>query len=354
MGIAQEVRHQALRLADRQPRHPRTVPPEEEQAGANSARHERARRGLGKGTAMAGGVDDTVTVVAQVLARLSVGQTLRLRRSGPSGTVEVLARGDGALEAPAAVLGAVDGAVDAAEATGPHLIFGRHRVDELAGRLVAAIDDLELVTSSIVDAAGIERLLDGSGARTDVTVDGLLDRWDLPLVEQVQRYLSQRFTVAPDALVTRWANILHFSLGRIPHIVEVLYDPRRLRIAATIVHQVPASDELDLALHRLNVGDRLVRFRHHWTYVLAEVVLPAPTFMGQHVDAALEAIKHHEVFRAADAIVKEFGGEASFRKRYQPRVSDVLGPDDPTSDDPTSDDPTSDDITSDDTQEEQP
>jgi hypothetical protein len=27
---AQEVRHQALRLADRQPRHPRTVPPEEE------------------------------------------------------------------------------------------------------------------------------------------------------------------------------------------------------------------------------------------------------------------------------------------------------------------------------------
>jgi len=28
--IAQEVRHQALRLADRQPRHPRTVPPEEE------------------------------------------------------------------------------------------------------------------------------------------------------------------------------------------------------------------------------------------------------------------------------------------------------------------------------------
>jgi hypothetical protein len=281
-----------------------------------------------------------VTTVAQVLARLGAGQTLRLRRSGPGGTVEVHARVDGALEVPAAVLGAVDGE----EATGPHLILGRHRVDELAGRLVAAIDDLELVTSSIVDAAGVERLLDGSGARTDVTVDGLLDRWDLPLVEQVQRYLSQRFAVPPDALVSRWANILHFSLGRIPHIVEVLHDPRRLRIAATIVHGVPASDELDLALHRLSEGDRLVRFRHHWKVVLAEVVLPAPTFMGQHVDAALEAIAHHEVLEAADAIVKQFGGEASFRKRYQPRISDVLGPDDPTSDDPASDD----------TQEDQP
>jgi len=275
-----------------------------------------------------------VTTVAQVLARLSVGQTLRLRRSGPSGTVEVLARGDGALEAPAAVLAAVDGE----EATGPHLLFGRHRVEELAGRLVAAIDDLELVTSSIVDAAGVERLLDGSGSRSDVTVDGHLDRWDLPLIEQVQRYLSQRFTVPLSSLASSWPNILHFSLGRIPHIVEVLDEPRRIRIAATVVHGVAPSDELDLALHRLNEGDRLVRFRHHWEYVLAEVVLPAPTFMGQHVDAALEAIRDHEVLRAADAIVQQFGGEASFRKRYQPQISDVLGPDDITHDDPSSDD----------------
>ncbi len=50
---AQEVRYQALRLADRQPRQPRTVPPEEEQAGAICARHERAWWGLGKGIAMA-------------------------------------------------------------------------------------------------------------------------------------------------------------------------------------------------------------------------------------------------------------------------------------------------------------
>jgi len=274
---------------------------------------------------MTGGPNDTVTTVAQVLARLGAGQTLRLRRSGPGGTVEVQARIDGALEVPTAVLGALDGE----EVTGPHLLFGRHRVEELAGRLVAAIEDLELVTSSIVDAAGIERLLDGSGARTDVTVDGHLDRWDLPLVEQVQRYLSQRFAVPASSLDSSWEDILHFSLGRIPHIVEVLDEPRRMRIAATVVHGVPAGDRLDLTLHRLNEGDGLVRFRHHWNKVLAEVVLPAPTFMGQHVDAALDAIAHHEVYGVADAIVKEFGGEASFRTRYQPRISDVLGPDGP-------------------------
>ncbi len=68
------------------------------------------------------------------------------------------------------------GALDERNATGPHLIFGRHRVAEVAGRLVAAVDDLKLVMSSIEDAAGVERLLAGAGARTDVTVDGLLDR----------------------------------------------------------------------------------------------------------------------------------------------------------------------------------
>jgi len=124
---------------------------------------------------------------------------------GPNGTVEVQARIDGALEVPTAVLGALDDE----EVTGPHLLFGRHRADDLAGRLVAAIEDLELVTSSIVDAVGIERLIDGSGARSDVTVDGHLDRWDLPLVEQVQRYLSQRFAVPPSDLASAWADILH-------------------------------------------------------------------------------------------------------------------------------------------------
>jgi hypothetical protein len=274
---------------------------------------------------MAGGADDSVVTVARVLARLGVGQTLRLRRSGPAGTVEVQARVDGALEVPTAVLGVDDGE----EAKGPHLLFGRHRVDELASRLVAAIADLELVTSSIVDAAGIERLLDGSGARTDVTVDGHLDRWDLPLIDQVRRYLSQRFAVPLSDLASPWPEIIYFSLGRLPHIVEVLDVPRRIRISAAVVQDIAGSEQLDLALHRRNAGDGLVRLRHHLDKVLAEVVLPAPTFMGQHLDAALDAIGGVDVLNATDEVVREFGGEASFRKRYHPQLSDVIDPDDP-------------------------
>lgn len=86
--------------------------------------------------------------LARVLARLGVGQVLRLRRTGLGGTVEVQARADGALEMPTTVLGWVEGSAEGEEATGPHLLFGRHRTDELAHRLVAAIDDLELVTSA--------------------------------------------------------------------------------------------------------------------------------------------------------------------------------------------------------------
>jgi hypothetical protein len=274
----------------------------------------------------------TVTAtLAQVLGRLGAGQTLRLRRSGPAGTVEVHARGDGALEVPAAVLAS---SVDATEAVepgpeGPHVIYGRHRVEELATQLVAAIEDLELVTSSIVDASGVERLLDGSGARSDVTVDGHLDRWDLPLIEQVRRYLSQRFNVALSELVQSLPDILFVPLGRLPHIVQTLDHPPRIRVAAPIVQGLPAGDRLDLTLHRLNAGDGLVRLRHHWNKVLAEVVLPAPTFMGQHLDLAFSEIGRISL-DVSDAIAKEFGGDASYRMRYSPKLSDAIDPDGPT------------------------
>jgi hypothetical protein len=306
--------------------------------------------GGGSAWGVAGGSGDSVTAtVARVLARLGVGQVLRLRRSGPGGTVEVQARADGALEVPTAVLGGAEGSTEGAvegsavgeEATGPHLLFGRHRTDELARRLVAAIDDLELVTSSIVDAAGIERLLDGSGARTDVTVDGHLDRWDLPMIDQVRRYLAQRYSIPLSSLDSPWQDLIAFTIGRLPHLIQVLDDPQRIRVAALVVQDIATSDELDLALHRLNPGDGLVRFRHQSEGVFAEVVLPAPTFMGQHLEAALDAVRGNEVMLVTDAIVKAFGGEASFRRRYQPTLSDFVEPDDPT--DPTdTTDPTTD------------
>jgi len=265
---------------------------------------------------MTGRQEDVTATVARVLARLGAGQSLRLRRRGPDGTVEVLARPDGALEGPAAVLGA---------GGGPHVLFARHRAEELAGLLVAAIDDLELVTSSLVDGAGVERHLDGSGARSDRTVDGLLDRWDLPLIEQVRRYLAQRFDVSPSELLLSRSDRLFLPLGRLPHVVQTLDDPPRIRVAAPIVRGVPGSVQLDLALHRLDAGGELVRLHHRRDEVLAEVVLPAPTFMGQHLDLALREITRIGL-DTADAIAAQFGGKATYRIRHRPQPSDVIDP----------------------------
>lgn len=292
-------------------------------------------------------------VLVQVLGRLGVGQTLRLRRSGTRAGVEVHARQDGSLEVPAEVLG---GLFDGSEG-GPHVLFARHRSTELAELLVAAVDDLELVTSSVLDASGVERLLDGTGARADVT-DGILDRWDLPLIEQVRRYLAQRFALPLSGLTVAPNRSLFIGIGRLPVAIDVLQSPRRLRVVATVVHDVgvgvdagvgasdaAASDALDLALHRLDRGEGLVRLRRHGDRVFAVVVLPAPTFMGMHLEAALAAIGNIDTYRAADALVREFGGEAWFRKRYRPEPSHVIDPeqlrqpDDPTHDDPTHDDP---------------
>jgi hypothetical protein len=262
-------------------------------------------------------------VLVQVLGRLGVGQTLRLRRSGAGAGVEVHARQDGSLEVPAAVLGGLFGGSEA----GPHVLFARHRNAELAELLVAAVDDLELVTSSILDASGVERLLDGTGARADVA-DGILDRWDLPLIGQVRRYLAQRFALPLSGLTVAPNGSLFIGIGRLPVAIDVLQSPRRLRVVATVVHDVDVgvpgdaavSDALDLALHRLDRGEGLVRLRHHGNKVFAVVVLPAPTFMGQHLEAALAAIVSTDVHRAADQIAREFGGEAWFRMRSPPRA----------------------------------
>jgi len=219
-----------------------------------------------------------VDTVVQVLGRLGAGQTLRLRRAGLAGTVEVHARSDGALEVPAAVLGF--GVRTEPRREGPHVLYSRHRVAELATQLVAAIGDLELVTSSIVDASGVERLLDGSGARSELTVDGLLNRWDLPLIEQVRRYLAQRFNLPLSGLRRTWPDVAFIAIGRRPFIVQTFDHPPRIRVSAPIVEGIPGSEQLDLVLHRLNEGDALVHLRHHFDKVMAEVVLPAPTFMG--------------------------------------------------------------------------
>lgn len=195
-----------------------------------------------------------------------------------------------------------------------------------------------------MDAAGIERLLDGSGARTDVTVDGTLDRWDLPMIDQVRRYLAQRYSMPLGALESPWQDLIAFTAGRLPHFIQVFDDPQRIRVAALVVQRIGASDELDLALHRLTEGDELVRYRHEYEGVFAEVVLPAPTFMGQHLEDALDAVRSNAVMLATDAIVKAFGGEASFRRR----------PSSPT-EEPGSTDPSDlSDLSDDDPKEEQP
>lgn len=261
-------------------------------------------------------------VLAQVLARLGVGETLRLRRSGPGSVVEVLARADGALEVPAAVLGVHD--------AGPHVLWARHRSGELAAALVAALGDLELVTSSVVDGSGVERLLDGSGARTETTVDGLLDRWDLPLDEQIRRYLAQRFSVSPSELAGSPTGSVLLRLRGQPIAIDVLHGPTRIRVVAVVVQGIDADlgiggseggvdgEQLDLTLHRFDDGGGLVRLHRHGNRVLAVVVLPAPTFMGQHLEAALDAVGSSAVLRMADALADAYGGVASFRQRPEP------------------------------------
>jgi hypothetical protein len=72
------------------------------------------------------------------------------------------------------------------------------------------------------------------------------------------------------------AELLHDGIGRPEH----LGLPERIQRGVDVLAHERRCGEHDLALHRLNEGDRLVRLRHHWNKVLGEVVLPAPTFMG--------------------------------------------------------------------------
>lgn len=227
-----------------------------------------------------------------------------------------------------------------AEDAGPHVLFARHRAAELAALLSAAVDDLELVTSSILDAAGVERLLDGSGARGDV-VDGILDRWDLPMIEQVRRYLADRYAVALSDLPLTNRGQVFIGLGRLHVHIGVLERPRRIQVTATVLCEIERSDALDLLLHRLDDGSGLVRLRHEPDRLLAHVVLPAPTFMGQHLQAALDAIQELDGPAYAGvlrAITAEFGGERTILMPYRPQPTCWIDPDTDRGTDPKEDD----------------
>jgi len=136
---AHEVRHQALRLADRQPRHPRTVPPEEERAGAISARHERVLRAR-EGPGMAH--NDLVQYLHDSLTNdparpRGCSTTAPGHATNLTGVKLALALGDDPYRAP------VDARVDGV--TGDHVILALP-----GGPLVARCHD----------AARLQRLLD--------------------------------------------------------------------------------------------------------------------------------------------------------------------------------------------------
>lgn len=257
---------------------------------------------------MSQATDDTVTAtLTRVLGRLGAGEILRLRRLGSGATVEVLARSDGALEVPASVIGA--------GIASPHVLFGRHRVQELSKLLVGGISDLSLVTSSVVDGAGIERLLDGSGARSDIAKDQVLNRWDLPLVEQVRRFLAQRIGGSLSDFVPEEDGELRIQMRGVIVFIQPLEKARRIFIWTALADQLDVTLSLHNRLNELSHG-RLIRLRLLKQVVLAEAVILAQPFIGQHLDTALGDF-YRDAIDLTDVVTNEYGGNRCFPTRAQ-------------------------------------
>ncbi|MGA1078640.1 MAG: T3SS (YopN, CesT) and YbjN peptide-binding chaperone 1 [Nitriliruptoraceae bacterium] len=260
---------------------------------------------MGDGTARGGTTADGGDAAGRlraVLARLGVGEGLRLRH-GPGadggGAVlgEVHARPDGTLEVPGALVGGGDA----------YELFGRDRVTALAAAVVAARPDLDVARATIVDAAGVERTLDGAEV---VVGDDDPARFDETLPQKVRRFLAGR-TGAPMRAFTPDADgaiMLVLRGGTV--LLQPLRDERQLLVRTPLVTDVAPDPALDPALGRLGAG-RLLRFLAVEGTVWAEAVLPAWPFVGAHLDQVLTELDRN-VLDLVAGIHRTFGGERQY------------------------------------------
>ncbi len=239
---------------------------------------------------------DGTARLAGILARLGVGEVLRLRHGAGHGDLlgEVHARPDGTLEVPAVLTGDGDALA----------LFPRTRTGPLAGRILAAHPDLDLALATLVDGAGVERTLDG--AVREAGADDP-DRFDAALPAQVQRFLAARsggplraFTPDPAGnilLVLRGGTVL----------LQPVDDGRLLIVRTPLVTGVDPQPELDATLATLGSG-RLLRFLHERGTVWTETVLPVFPFVGAHLDRVLTELDRN-VLDLVAGLHRRFGGE---------------------------------------------
>lgn len=245
----------------------------------------------------------TVDTIHDLLARLGVGQTLRLVSATSGRNVEVHARGDGSVEVPGSVLGRRGVAV-----------LTRLELAELAEHLTRTLGALDVGLSRIVDGAGAARALDGSWPELEIDIDGILDRTDMPLGDQVRRFLAHQYAMSYSALrPARDGSLVLEVDGR--HVVLLIDEQdRRIVVIAHLLVDVPDTAELHQALSRIT-GHGLGRLRHDDGRVVIEVTLVALPFIGQHLEDALYDVAG-DSDPVVDVLQASFGGRRPIRPKH--------------------------------------
>jgi hypothetical protein len=256
----------------------------------------------------------TVDTIHDLLAGLGVGQTLRLASAAGGRAVEVHARGDGSVEVPGRVLGRRGVA-----------ILTRLELADLAAHVAQAVGALDVGRSRLVDGAGVERALDGSWPDLEIDIDGILDRTDMPLGEQVRRFLAHQYALSYTALRPGRDGSLALEVDGRPVLLLVDEESHRIVVIAPLLVDVPDTAELHRDLSRIT-GHGLGRLRHDDGLVVIEVTLVALPFIGQHLEDALYDVAG-DSDPVVDVLQASFGGRRPIRPaRRRPVIRLDHGP----------------------------
>lgn len=244
----------------------------------------------------------------QVLSALGVGEALRVDSSaghiltieaGPTGSLRLLRLG------------------------ADPVTFARHQTADLVAHTQGVLADHDVRAVQRIDNSGLSRLLSGELPDAHQPGDEILDRTNMPLREQVGRFLAQRMGMPYSEVRFDSDGDIPFTVGSAVFFVRAHEDSGTVILFSPLLLDLAWSEGLSRTLHDWS-GINLMRFRWVQEAVIAEIRLPAIPFIGQHLDRAV-AEMFDLLDQLDDKLQRDFGGRRSSDPKAKPSPESTTG-----------------------------
>lgn len=249
-----------------------------------------------------GGLD--AKSLASMVSDLGVGEVLTVRPDGEESAVmlEFAATPTGTIETR------VHEGTDVATRWRKADEVGRHLVADITQHLLdrAHAATFPAPVLQVIDATSRIRNPGHVTGSVAVSEDGIADRFDIPLRDQVMAFLAMRLGVPASEIAVDGDGDVPFQSGSAAFFLRVVDAPPTLHLFAPLLSDVSPSLSLYRRLNELSRRS-LMTFTELEGFVTAAITLPGQPFIGQHLNMAIGLI-YAVVDDLDDDLRAQFGG----------------------------------------------